>query len=178
MAPQRTLADSMQGLSLDDSKPAKTAISYPDTQPKPNPKPARWPKLPEGWQQQDRYFALGWDIKHPRLQEFVKMYTPEHLLDVPYLIRAPEILERGCCWRPIHLFTALPQDASPPEPWDDPDCPSMTIIAISFTSDQQLYDRRPTREQYDWLSLVFGCRPEWYRDVFPKKYAYFQDIWP
>ncbi|KZT65686.1 hypothetical protein DAEQUDRAFT_740478 [Daedalea quercina L-15889] len=148
MPPQRTLTESMQDLSLEDPKLAKSA-SHRTKRSFATPKP-----------------------------EYVKINTPEDEKGGWYLIRAPNLLERGCGYKPIHLCNVLPQDASPPEPWDDPNGPRQTIIALALTADMRLFERKPTREQYKWLQQVFGCRPQWFRDCLPKQHFYLHDITP
>ncbi|KZT65684.1 hypothetical protein DAEQUDRAFT_768631 [Daedalea quercina L-15889] len=165
----------MRDLSLEDRQEADTT-SHRVKQSPVVPKPVCWHKLPEGWRQSDRYFVLGWDVEHPRLQEFVKIHTPEEAKNIWYLIRAPDILEYGSGWEHIHVCTVLPEDADPPEPWDDPNGARKTLVAIAFTASKHLYNRKPTREQYIWLQQIFGCRPRWYRDAYPKKYFYLHNI--
>ncbi|KZT65676.1 hypothetical protein DAEQUDRAFT_814084 [Daedalea quercina L-15889] len=173
--PGIALSESMQDLSLEDSKSVNAAPRRVK-QPPVVPKPVCWPKLPEGWRESDRYFVLGWDVEHPRLQELVRIHTREEAKNLWYLIRAPGILEYGSGWRHIRLCNVLPEDACPPEPWDDPNGPRKALIAIASTASKYLYNRRPTREQYIWLQQIFGCRPQWYRDSLPKQYFHLQDI--
>ncbi|KAH9927599.1 uncharacterized protein B0H18DRAFT_1118404 [Fomitopsis serialis] len=106
-----------------------------------------YPKLPSDWYENDRYWVLGWDTNHPRLKQ---------------------VLEWCSRFRPIQLCTVLPDDAPIPPLTGKDEVPRITLVSICFTARLPLYKRRPTKAQYKWLKQLFGCRPRWYRDSFPK----------
>ncbi|KZT65685.1 hypothetical protein DAEQUDRAFT_814089 [Daedalea quercina L-15889] len=142
MPPQRTLVQVMQNLNLEpasEDRESEKAVPPHARQSSGRSKTYRWPKLPEGWHEQDRHFVLGWNLKHPRLQEFVGFTTPENLVILPYSLRAADYLEAASGWPHIHVCSVLPQDVNPPEPWSDPNGPRETIIAIAFTGSRRLY---------------------------------------
>ncbi|KAH9927601.1 uncharacterized protein B0H18DRAFT_1118406 [Fomitopsis serialis] len=128
-----------------------------------------YPKLPSDWYENDRYWVLGWDANHPRLKAYVEDNSPPDIAeDIPYYIRVLDLLEWSTHFRPIQLCTVLPDDAPIPPLTGKDEVPRIMLVAICFTARLHLYKRRPSKEQYKWLKQLFGCRPRWYRDSFPK----------
>ncbi|EAU80663.2 hypothetical protein CC1G_08270 [Coprinopsis cinerea okayama7 len=55
-------------------------------------------------------------------------------------------------------------------PWDDhlPGVRMMDVIVMSSTSNDRLYNRRPTLEQWKELTKWLGADARWFESVFPK----------